>query len=66
MVSRLAGGKLICFANGAAQAVNVAADESILTAIVASPQRFLHHDMPKGAAGVFEWRTGTLAIPAHD
>jgi hypothetical protein len=48
------------------QAANVAADESTLTAIVASPQRFLYHDTPKGAARVFEWRTGTLHIPGHD
>lgn len=48
------------------QAANVAADENILTAIVASPQRFLYYDTPKGAAGVFEWRTGTLHIPGHD
>ena len=48
------------------QAANVAADENILTAIVTGPQRFLYHDTPKGAAGVFEWRTGTLHIPGHD
>ena len=48
------------------QAANVAADENTLMAIVAKPQRFLYHDTPKGAAGVFEWRTGTFHIPGHD
>ena len=48
------------------QAANVAANENILTAIVASPQRFLYHDMPKGAPDVLEWRDGLLLVPAHD
>ena len=48
------------------QAANVAADENILTTIVARQQRFLYHDMPKGAADVLEWKTGMLRIPAHD
>jgi hypothetical protein len=51
---------------GQLRAANVAADENILTAIVASPQRFLYHDMPKGAPDVLEWRDGMLLVPAHD